>query len=149
MALGNKGKKDSESQNSDQINAEKQALLKQLEIVNLSENTIQIALLATFLSFLNIDRTRITLLDQINETDYADSLPNISDLPRLSSILFIYVTFTFLQIAFNALQDGINTKGTNIEGLYESYLASLLVFVATLIRYFNLNTPAEDIESDF
>lgn len=149
MALGNKGKKDSESQNSDQINAEKQALLKQLEIVNLSENTIQIALLATFLSFLNIDRTRITLLDQINETDYADSLPNISDLPRLSSILFIYVTFTFLQIAFNALQDGINTKVTNIEGLYESYLASLLVFVATLIRYFNLNTPAEDIESDF
>lgn len=149
MALGNKGKKDNESQNSDQINAEKEALLKQLEILNVSENTIQIALLATFLSFLNIDRTRITLLDQINDTEYAKGLPNFSEIPRLSNILFIYVTFTFLQISYNALQDGINANAINIEGLYESYLASLLVFVATLIRYFNLSTRAEDIESDF
>lgn len=149
MALGNKRKKDNESQNSDQINAEKEALLKQLEILNVSENTIQIALLATFLSFLNIDRTRIILLDQINDTDYSKGLPNFSELPRLSNVLFIYVTFTFLQISYNALQDGINGNSTNVEGLYESYLASLLVFVATLIRYFNLSTPSEDIESDF
>lgn len=41
-----------------------------------------------------------------------------------------------------------STDRNTIKGLYESYLASALVFVASLIRLVNVNTPSEELESD-
>lgn len=132
-------------------------LLKQLNIITLSQQTIGVIIFAVALSYINVNKIRVGILDQLNGTKCADDLPDTTYLPLLTSILIVYGGYIFLYIAYEALIEGIKVYNKSpkkkkdkkiLEGLYEAYLASAFVFVAALIRISNINTRSEELEVD-
>ena len=139
----------------------RESLENQLKITSLSQQTIVIIIYAIILNLIQVNKIRVTILDELNGTNYAKDLPNTEKIPFISSVLIVYASYIFLYIAYITLIQGINatsnsntgsnnnSSGNNINGLYDSYLASAFVFVAALIRLSNINTTSEELEVDF
>lgn len=135
----------------------RQQLIKFLETVTVSYNTIQIIILAIVLSAVNVNKLKVQLEDQLNNTNYADCLPDTTQIPLVTSIMIVYGTYIFAQIAQQTLQQQQQASAESgdkqqLELASNGYLASIFVFLAALIRLSNIinsptqTTPTEEVE---
>lgn len=130
-------------QNANNINSNNAELMKQLDILNLSLSTLYVILLAVILNIDFVKYERIKLLDQINKTNLSKGLPDLSDIPRITNIMFLYSTGVFLDINYNAFKDVSSVRGKNrnpkaIRRAWKSLLSTILTFIATAISRDNL-----------
>ena len=140
QAGANNGAAEQNPNNTTPSNAE---LMKQLGILNLSVNTLYVILLAVILNINFVKGERAKLLDQINKTNLSKGLPDLSDTPRITNIMFLYATGVFLDINYNAFKEVSSVKGKNrnpkaIRRAWKSLLSNILTFIATAISRDNL-----------
>ena len=130
----------------------REQLLKALGVATLSYDTLQIIILAIVLSAVNVNKIKVQLQDQLNDTNYAECLPDTSAIPLITSIMIVYGTYIFAQVGQQTLQDQkqISTDANDpaLTAASDGYLASVFVFIAALIRLNNvINAPKGDTAS--
>lgn len=132
----------------------KTELIKQIKIITISQQTILLFIYAIILNYINVNKLRVELLDKLNNTNCADELIDTKWIPITSSIIIVYGAYIFLSINYSIFIEGINTYNNSkkitedkkiLKGLYESYLASAFVFVASIIRLVNIQNPEQEI----
>lgn len=121
----------------------REELLKELEILNLSANTVSIVLIATFLNYYYIQSLRAQTLDELNNTNLSENFIDTEDFPKLINTIFLYTTGVFLILNYTLLQE---TKSNHIDNLndkevlvaYRSFLSSVFTMLAVTASRNNL-----------
>ena len=144
----NKNKVNNESNginyNSTITEEEKNNLIKQIGVVNLSEFGISLIIYASILNILYLEWKKVRILDQLNSTNYADTLQDLTEEPKSANIIFLFVTSIFTGILFDnyktaLLQTGENRNEKEIRNTYKSFIAILLILLGTTINFEVLN----------
>ena len=136
---------DSSNSNENTTTTSNSELIQQLQTLNLSIGTIYVILIAIFLNLEYVYGERLKILDALNGTKCSENQTDKGDNPRISNRLFLYATAIFLIINWQGLQKVSQSNDNTIEGIknkkraYNSFFASLLIFIATLISGNNFN----------
>ena len=121
----------------------REALLDELEILNLSLDTIYVVAIALFMNieFLKVSRDRI--LDQLNNTNISESEPDVTHWPRITNLMYVYATGIFLSINLQAYlkvlelpEDEVTPKEKN--RAWKAFISSFLIYIATCLSRANL-----------
>lgn len=135
----------SKSQNNNENNEEtfnRDALIKQLGILNMSLDSIYVILVAVIINieFIKIEIVRVT--DRLNNTNLSEGLPDDSEWPKLTNLMYLYVTGIFLLLNYTLYQEAIapnnNTTQKEESRAFRAFLSSLLIFIATGLSKANL-----------
>lgn len=123
---------------------ERNELIKGLEILNLSLVGIAITLYALLLAIEYINWEKIKVLDEINETTFAEDLEDLSDTPKETNKLYIVVSIIFIFIVWNnyktsAAKTGEERNERTIKANYRNVITSLLVLLATVVNHDTVN----------
>lgn len=131
----NKNSSTSKSNNSSSSTTSNSELFRQLEELNLVLDTLLVLILGVLLNFYSVYIDKLQVLDQINNTNLADNLIDIKDIPKISFAIFVYVTGTFLEVNYREYINTINSKENcrTIKKAYISFFASLILFIGTII----------------
>ena len=144
----NKNKVNNESNginyNSTITEEEKNNLIKQIGVVNLSEFGISLIIYASILNILYLEWQKVRILDQLNSTNYADTLQDLTEEPKSANIIFLFVTSIFTGILFDNYKTALSQTGENrnekeIRNTYKSFIAILLILLGTTINFEVLN----------
>lgn len=144
----NKNKVNNESNgindNSTITEEEKNKLIKQIGVVNLSEFGISLIIYASILNILYLEWQKARILDQLNSTNYADTLQDLTEEPKSANIIFLFVTSIFTGILFDNYKTALSQTGENrnekeIRNTYKSFIAILLILLGTTINFEVLN----------
>lgn len=132
-----------ENVETDAATVSNEELMKQLAVLNLTIDTLQIILLAIFLNINFVKGEKAKLLDQINNTNFSKSLPDLTDTPRITNLMFIYAGGVFLEINYNSYKEAVAAKGKNrniktIRMAWKRVLSSILGFIAAIIGRDNI-----------
>ncbi|SCJ93313.1 Uncharacterised protein [uncultured Clostridium sp.] len=145
-------KKDSTSESSSNSNTtddsveseiDYEALIAQVNQLNLSFATLLVILMAILLNIYYVYYTRTQVLDTINNTKCAELLIDGAKIPKISNTMFLYATGIFLEINYSNYEKLNSVQGdqrdTNaINTAYRAFFSSLLVLIATAISRSNL-----------
>ncbi len=120
-----------------------EALIEQINQLNLSFDTLLVILLAVLLNIYYVYYTRTQTLDTLNNTKYADLLIDGSKIPRISNAMFLYATGIFLQINYSNYERLNSVQGEErdaraINTAYRAFFSTLLVLIATAMSRSNL-----------
>lgn len=135
-----------EESNDSQNNANvpnRDELLSQLGTLNLSIDTLYIIILATLLNLYYLYSLRAGVSDQLFDTNESENFIDTKNFPRITNAMFLYSTGAFLNINYRGLEEArrasreTNDKRAVIRA-WKSFLASLLIFIATAISRDNL-----------
>ena len=122
-------------------NEEKENLIKQINILNISETTIYIFIIAILMNLNYVIWSRSKLIDQLNKTTSPAEDVDLSKVPRITNLMFLYGTAIFVLINFRGFQDVSSlpesTYRERCRG-WKTFISSLLVFIATGITTGNL-----------
>lgn len=144
----NKNKVNNESNginyNSTITEEEKNKLIKQIGVANLSEFGISLIIYASILNILYLEWQKARILDQLNSTNYADTLKDLTEEPKSANIIFLFVTSIFTGILFDNYKTALSQTGENrnekeIRNTYKSFIAILLILLGTTINFEVLN----------
>ena len=144
----NKNKVNNESNginyNSTITEEEKNKLIKQIGVANLSEFGISLIIYASILNILYLEWQKARILDQLNSTNYADTLQDLTEEPKSANIIFLFVTSIFTGILFDNYKTALSQTGENrnekeIRNTYKSFIAILLILLATTMNFEVLN----------
>lgn len=144
----NKNKVNNESNginyNSTITEEEKNKLIKQIGVANLSEFGISLIIYASILNILYLEWQKVRILDQLNSTNYADTLQDLTEEPKSANIIFLFVTSIFTGILFDNYKTALSQTGENrnekeIRNTYKSFIAILLILLGTTINFEVLN----------
>ena len=115
-------------------------LFKQLNILNISYDSLLLILLAIILNIEFVSGERIKILDKLNNTNMADSLPDLSKIPRISNEIFLLTTSIFLFINYDAYETAIEDDVSQKDQCkaFRAFISSFLILVATSITSGNL-----------
>lgn len=115
-------------------------LFKQLNILNISYDSLLLILLAIILNIEFVSGERIKILDKLNNTNMADSLPDLSKIPRISNEIFLLTTSIFLFINYDAFETAIENDTSRRDEIraFRAFISSFLILVATSITSGNL-----------
>ena len=115
-------------------------LFKQLNILNISYDSLLLILLAIILNIEFVSGERIKILDKLNNTNMADSLPDLSKIPRISNEIFLLTTSIFLFINYDAFETTIENDASRRDEIraFRAFISSFLILVATSITSGNL-----------
>ena len=93
---------------SNESSVSREELFKQLNILNISYDSLLLILVAVILNIEFVSGERTKLLDQLNNnTNISDSLPDLSRIPIISNEIFLLVTSIFLFINYDAYETAI------------------------------------------
>lgn len=122
---------------------DREELLKELDILNLSSNTVTIVILATLLNYYYIQSLKAQTLDELYCTNYSKDFIDTEDFPKIVNTIFLYTTGVFLTLNYTLLQeikcdhiDDLNNKEVMVA--YRSFLASLFTMLAVIVSRNNL-----------
>ena len=122
---------------------DREELLKELDILNLSSNTVTIVILATLLNYYYIQSLKAQTLDELYCTNYSKDFIDTEDFPKIVNTIFLYTTGVFLTLNYTLLQeikcnhiDDLNNE--EVMAAYRSFLASLFTMLAVLVSRNNL-----------
>lgn len=121
----------------------REELLKELDILNLSSNTVSIVIIATFLNFYYIQSLKAQTLDELYGTNFSEDFVDTEDFPKIINTIFLYTTGVFLILNYTLLQE---IKCNHIDDLdnkevlvaYRSFLASIFTMLAVTTSRNNL-----------
>ena len=142
------GAKDNTQDNSNDSSTitdeEKNQLIKQIGIANLSEFGIGLVIYASILNILYLEWQKVRISDQLNSTNYADTLQDLTEEPKSANIIFLFVTSIFTGILFDNYKTALSQTGENrnekeIRNTYKSFIAILLILLATTMNFEVLN----------
>ncbi len=140
----NEKTKSNSNDNSTITEEEKNQLIKQIGIVNLSEFGISLIIYASILNILYLEWQKVRILDQLNSTNYAETLQDLTEEPKSANIIFLFVTSIFTGILFDNYKTALSQTGENrnekeIRNTYKSFIAILLILLATTMNFEVLN----------
>ena len=118
-------------------------LYEQLGIINLSIDTIFVIVAAISLNIKFLIWSKIGILDKINNTKNAEKVGDLSELPKIANLMYIYATGIFLLINYSEFQNISSLEGSTKKERckgFKAFLSSLLIFIATGLTRDNLET---------
>lgn len=123
--------------------AAREKLNKELEVLNLTIDTLSISISASIMNLRYLKWQRAKLLDQINNTDYAKDLQDLTDTLKFTSKVSIYVSAVFFDINNKAYREISSVKGADrnfkaIKIAWKAAIAALLNLIASIISEDNL-----------
>lgn len=116
-------------------------LYEQLGIINLSIDTIFVIVAAISLNIKFLTWSKVGVLDKINNTKNAKEIGDLSELPKVANLMYIYATGIFLLINYSNFQNISSLKETTKRQeckAWKAFLSSLLIFIATGLTKDNL-----------
>ena len=130
--------------NSTITDEEKNALIKQIGIANLSELGISLIIYASILNILYLEWQKVRIADQLNSTNYAETLQDLTEVPKGPNTIYLFVTAIFTGILFDNYKTALSQTGENrsekeIRDTYKSFIAILLILLATTMNFEVLN----------
>lgn len=137
----NKGKDNGQEETiSDATEVSMEDLLKQLNILNISFDALLIIMFAIYLNLEYIHGEKVKVLDQLNNTNISDTLPDLSKIPRISNELFLFTTSIFLFINYDSYVSAVESDDTEREQnrAFRAFISTFLVLVSTSITSGNL-----------
>lgn len=120
-----------------------EALIAQVNQLNLSFDTLLIILTAILLNIYYVYYTRTQVLDTLNNTKCAECLIDGTKIPKISNTMFLYATGIFLEINYSNyeklnLVQGEDRDTSAINKAYRAFFSTLLVLIATAMSRSNL-----------
>ena len=130
--------------NSTITDEEKNQLIKQIGITNLSEFGIILIIYASILNILYLEWQKVKISDQLNSTNYADTLQDLTEVPKGTNIIYLFVIAIFTGILFDNYKTALSQTGKNrnekeIRDTYKNFIAILLILLATTMNFEVLN----------
>ena len=130
--------------NSTITDEEKNQLIKQIGITNLSEFGILLIIYASILNILYLEWQKVRISDQLNSTNYADTLQDLTEVPKGTNIIYLFVIAIFTGILFDNYKTALSQTGKNrnekeIRDTYKNFIAILLILLATTMNFEVLN----------
>lgn len=130
--------------NSTITDEEKNQLIKQIGITNLSEFGIILIIYASILNILYLEWQKVKISDQLNSTNYADTLQDLTEVPKGANVIYLFVTAIFTGILFDNYKTALSQTGKNrnekeIRDTYKNFIAILLILLATTMNFEVLN----------
>ena len=121
---------------------DKNELFRQLSIYDRTLENIAIIVVAIIIInvyYINVEK--IKTLDSIYSTNNSQYYPDVSFIPKIASIMFLYVTIIFVIMNYKnyeiiSSQESIQ-EAEEIESAYNSLLASFFALAAAIITYYN------------
>lgn len=123
---------------------EKNELIKQIGISNLSEFGITLIIYAAILNILYLEWQKTKILDQLNSTNYAETLQDLTEVPKGANVIYLFVTSIFTGILFDNYKTALSQTGENrnekeINDSYKRIISILLMLLGTTINFEILN----------
>lgn len=140
-SIDNKWKDNSQEETiSDATEVSMEDLLKQLNILNISFDALLIIMFAIYLNLEYIHGKKVKVLDQLNNTNISDTLPDLSEVPRTSNKLFLFTTSIFLFINYDSYVSAVESDNTEREQnrAFRAFISTFLILFATSITSSNL-----------
>lgn len=130
--------------NSTITDEEKNQLIKQIGITNLSEFGIILIIYASILNILYLEWQKVRISDQLNSTNYADTLQDLTEVPKGANTIYLFVTAIFTGILFDNYKTALSQTGENrnekeIRDTYKNFIAILLILLGTTMNFEVLN----------
>ena len=130
--------------NSTITDEEKNQLIKQIGITNLSEFGILLIIYASILNILYLEWQKVKISDQLNSTNYADTLQDLTEVPKGTNIIYLFVIAIFTGILFDNYKTALSQTGENrnekeIRDTYKNFIAILLILLGTTMNFEVLN----------
>ncbi len=140
----NDNTKGNSNDNYDITDEERNQLIKQIGITNLSEFGISLVIYASILNILYLEWQKVKIADQLNSTNYADTLQDLTETPKRTNMIFLFVISIFTGILFDNYKTALSQTGENrsekeIRDTYKSFIAILLILLATTMNFEVLN----------
>lgn len=115
-----------------------QELKYNLNVLNISSDTLVLIIIAIVLNLYYIYRSKVDICDTLNNTSYGKNMPDVSNLPEFANFMFLYITAVFLAINYEDYMRKANApcdKRDNvaIAKSYNAFVAALLAYIATVI----------------
>lgn len=121
----------------------REELLKELGIINLSLETVQVIVFATLLNLYYVYSLRAQTIDALCDTDLSNNFIDTTNFPRITNDIFLYTTGVFLTLNYTLFQeiacehkDDLDNK--EVGAARRSFLASLFTFLAVTLSRNNL-----------
>ena len=139
-----KNKRNKSNSNSTITDEEKNQLIKQIGITNLSEFGISLIIYASILNILYLEWQKVRISDQLNSTNYADTLQDLTEVPKGANTIYLFVTAIFTGILFDNYRTALSQTGENrdekeISDSYKRVISILLILLGTTINFEILN----------
>lgn len=133
----------STSDNSTESEIDYEALIAQVNQLNLSFDTLLVILTAILLNIYYVYYSRTQVLDTLNNTKCAELLIDGTKIPRITNSMFLYSTSVFLEINYSNYEKLNSVQGEQrdinaINTAYRAFFSTLLVLIATAISRSNL-----------
>lgn len=121
----------------------REELLEELGIVNLSIDLVTIIVIATILNLYYVYSLKAQTLDELFNTNFKENFIDTTNFPRLTNTMFLFTTGIFLILNYTLLQESKSehkndTNNKEVVSSYKSFLASLFTFLAVVISRDNL-----------
>lgn len=129
-----------QNDNSNESSVSEEELFKQLNILNISYDSLLLILIAVILNIEFVSGERAKILDQLNNTNISDSLPDLSRIPIISNEIFLLVTSIFLFINYDAYETAVEDEVSQRDQskAFRAFISTFLILVATSISRGNL-----------
>ena len=130
--------------NEDAIKVDRQALIKQLNILGISTQSLYIILFAGLLNIRYVEWSKVKILDSLNETNYTETIEDLTYAPKLTNRLFLFTTVIFLFINYDAYMTAVYASSEQrdeqvINDTGSNLLAIILILFGTIINFRTLN----------
>lgn len=128
----------------DTIKVDRQALIKQLNILGISTQSLYIILFAVLLNIRYVEWSKVKILDSLNETNYTETIEDLTYAPKLTNRLFLFTTVIFLFINYDAYMTAVYARSEQrdeqiINDTGSNLLAIILILFGTIINFRTLN----------
>lgn len=117
-------------------------LFRQWSIYDMTLGNIAIIVVAIIINVYYINVEKIKTLDSIYSTNNSQYYPDVSVIPKIASVMFLYVAIIFVIMNYKNYEINISQESIkeeeDIESAYNSLLASFFVTIAAIITYYNV-----------
>ena len=110
-----------------------------LNILDLSIFTLFVVLYALLLNIQYLSVNRVQLLDLINNTNFADEYPDVTEVPKGASTLYLISTTIFVYIAWYEIflaQNDEEASEEQIQITIDSFIGVYFIVYGSIVNYF-------------
>ena len=119
---------------------EREELISQIGILDLSIFGICLIVYAAISNIKYLEWQKSKILDQLNNSDYSSLMQDLSGVPIKANMIYLFVTSIFFELYFNnyrivSSKVGEERDEKEIRNSYKSIIAILLILLGTSINY--------------
>lgn len=119
---------------------EREELISQIGILDLSIFGICLIVYAAISNIKYLEWQKSKILDQLNNSDYSSLMQDLSEVPIKANMIYLFVTSIFFGVILNnyrivSSKVGEERDEKEIRNSYKSIIAILLILLGTSINY--------------